>query len=494
MAGRSRGGFDASAGGAPGRFSTRRRLIAAFSALLAAFVSCLVVQLVRLRRMEKTFAAMKAHEEQMLLALQLEDAVRDHYPHHSRFAPRGRELDEYDRARARILEVIGLLGRRVDEPDAVGSLDAIRAAVAELDGVLRAQAVPAAGELGQGVAAYDRSSTLVLLIERNIHLLFGRLQQETSTFRSELMHLERAALRWTVLLLVATPVFVAAAVLYLSRSVAGPLARLGEGAKAIAGGQLDARIDIATPDEFGALAAHINAMTVALKGHHEKLAEAEKLAGIGRLAAGVAHELNNPLQVMLGYLTLDRDAAEPRMAEHLAAIEDEARRCKDIVDGLLELSRPPGAPTQSSVDLRVLCDDVARRLRVTASAGTPRIGVEGAAVALADRLKLRQVVFNLMKNAVEAAGAAGDVDVRIETSGDVVEVAVRDSGPGLGADARARLFEPFFTTKPSGTGLGLAVSRAIALAHGGDILVQNGATRGAVFTLRLPRAPGGKTG
>jgi signal transduction histidine kinase len=118
--------------------------------------------------------------------------------------------------------------------------------------------------------------------------------------------------------------------------------------------------------------------------------------------------------------------------------------------------------------------------------------MSGAAVAIADRSRLRQVVFNLMKNAVEAAAPEGDVDVLIGASGDTVELSVKDTGPGIAAEARQRVFEPFFTTKPGGTGLGLAVSRAIARAHGGDIDVRNGDQGGAVFTLRLPRAPEGR--
>ena len=286
------------------------------------------------------------------------------------------------------------------------------------------------------------------------------------------------------------PVFVAAAVLYLSRSVARPLALLSEGAAAVARGDLDARIDIGTPDEFGALAAEFNAMTVALKRDQERLVESEKLAGIGRLAAGLAHELNNPLQVMLGYLSLNRDSPDPRLASHLAAVEEEAVRCKEIVAGLLELSRPTITPVP--VNLRALCDDVAVGLRMSVLPATPRLTVGGAAHALGDGPKLRQVLFNLIKNAVESAGDAGEVEVAVGCSGDLAEVAVRDSGSGVSPEARARMFEPFFTTKPGGTGLGLAVSRAIARAHRGDIGVGTAERGGAVFTLRLPRARSGE--
>jgi two-component system, NtrC family, sensor kinase len=329
---------------------------------------------------------------------------------------------------------------------------------------------------------------LVSLIEANTDRIFGRLQGATTVLREQLVDLEGKGLRWSVALLVALPLFVAGAVFYLSRSIARPLAQLSEGAAALAGGDLDARIDIDSPDEFGALAAEFNAMTVALKQHQERLVESEKLAGIGRLAAGMAHELNNPLQVMLGYLSLNRDLPDRRLAEQLAATEAEALRCKEIIDGLRELARPTVTP--APVDLRHLCEDIAAGLRVSMQPATPRVFVDGSAVALGDGPKVRQVVFNLMKNAVEAAGPGGDVTVGLEGEGDRVEVAIRDSGPGVSAEARAQLFEPSFTTKPTGTGLGLAVSRAIARAHGGDIEVRNGEAGGATFTLRLPRAQG----
>jgi signal transduction histidine kinase len=156
------------------------------------------------------------------------------------------------------------------------------------------------------------------------------------------------------------------------------------------------------------------------------------------------------------------------------------------VAGLLELSRPTVTPV--AVDLRGLCEDVASALRVAVEPRALRLSVEGAGLVLGDGPRLRQVIFNLVRNALEAARPAGEVKVLARTSGDSVEVAVSDSGPGIAAEARERLFEPFFTTKPTGTGLGLAVSRAIALAHGGDIDVRDGDSGGAVFTLRLPRA------
>jgi signal transduction histidine kinase len=106
---------------------------------------------------------------------------------------------------------------------------------------------------------------------------------------------------------------------------------------------------------------------------------------------------------------------------------------------------------------------------------------------------LRQVLLNLAKNAVEAAAPSGHVDILVGESDQRSEVTVRDSGPGLDAEARERLFEPFFTNKPRGTGLGLAVSQTIARAHGGEIVAEPPGSGGACFVLRLPRPKGGTT-
>ncbi len=462
--------------------------------MLAASVAALVVQLAGLRRMEAMFEAMEEREHQTFLALQLEDATREQYGHQAHFILGETDrLAEYERARARALEMAGMLSGVVQEPEAVAWMEEIDEASRELDRLFREQIEPAVQSRDPvAVGAHERSYPLVALIDGNVDRILERLQHAASEFREELVALERAARWWTAFLLLAIPAFVAGAVLYLSRSVAKPLARLSEAAAAIAGGDLQTRIDIDTPDEFGALAVKFNAMTIALRQHQERLVEAEKLAGIGRLAAGVAHELNDPLQVILGYLSLNRDIPDRRLAAQLAATEEETIRCKEIVESLLELSRPATAIAAAPVDLHTLCEDVSGRIRLSAQRAGVRISVDGAALALADRPKLRQAVFNLMKNAAEAAGPAGDVRVRIGASGEVVELAVADTGPGIAPEARGRIFEPFFTTKPTGTGLGLAVSRAIARAHGGDIDVRNGDAGGAVFTLRLPRAPEGR--
>jgi signal transduction histidine kinase len=269
------------------------------------------------------------------------------------------------------------------------------------------------------------------------------------------------------------------------RSIARPLGRLREGASRLAAGDLDARIEIDSPDEFGDLARQWNGMTAALKDHQEKLVETEKLAGIGRLAAGVAHEINNPLGVILGYTRLLRKSVDGGAQDDLRVIEEETLRCKEIVEGLLDLSRPLQA-ARERVDLRDVCDEVVARLGDAQLLDGVSVSVAGAGAAEGHPSKVRQIVTNLVRNAAEAAGPGGAVvvSVREDEAGAVVEVT--DDGPGIDARTRARLFEPFFTTKPQGTGLGLAVSRALARAHGGEVDAASTPGDGARFTFRLP--------
>ena len=233
-------------------------------------------------------------------------------------------------------------------------------------------------------------------------------------------------------------------------------------------------------------------MSRSLKEHQAQLVQSETLAGIGRLAAGVAHEINNPLAVILGYVKLLERKAEGELAEDLGIVRDEALRAQEIVEGLLDLSRPLAAAPEP-VDLRELCEEAVARLTSTDRLGRAAVELQGAARIAGHPQKLRQVVLNLIKNGAEAAGPGGRVVVRVgQTDGGGAEVVVSDSGPGLPAGAAQKLFEPFFTTKPTGTGLGLAVSLGIVQAHGGTLEATSPEGAGARFTIRLPAVPPGK--
>ncbi len=472
---------------------TSRRLFLAFGSLVVLFSAASFVTLAGFRDVHDGLHRTKENAESVRLALELASAVRDQYAHqaHTIIIGNDSHLGFYEQAHQRVLQLLPEVRARATTPEELGWVDDIAAATEKLDRVFRERIVPAVlkGQRADVKAEHDRAQRYVNLIQERVDLLVGRFEESIRGFQLHVNAVEHAAIRWVIVLHVAVVLVALAVGLAVNRSVARPVARLGEGAARLAAGDLDARIAEDSPDEFGALARQFNAMTRSLREHQARLVQSEKLAGIGRLAAGVAHEINNPLGVILGYTKLLQKQAAPGLAGDLRIIEEETLRCREIVEGLLDLSRPLAAPPQP-VDLRALADEVLARLRDARLLDGVAVTVEGAAEAEGNPPKLRQVLFNLVKNAAEAAGAGGRVDLRLSGDCDSVEVAVADSGPGVSPGARERLFEPFFTTKDQGTGLGLAVSLAIARAHGGSIDVDGAPRGGARFTLRLPRPQG----
>jgi two-component system, NtrC family, sensor kinase len=479
---------------APGHgFDTRRRLFAAFLVLAAVFAAAFWSQLAGLRRIEDRLGQLQEHDQQARITVELENAIESQLEHQALFmAGDEGQLAGYRDARARAVRLLAELDRRVDEPEPDAWLAQIRETTAELDRHLQEEMAAAVSDRKPGeAAARDAKSALMHRVETYVYRVFGFLRGETMKYHEEVKELERSTLRLGILFFVGTPIIALAIAVYLSRSIARPLAVLGDGAARVASGDLASRIDLSTRDEFGALATKFNAMTSALREQQEKLVQSEKLATLGRLAAGVAHELNNPLQVILGYVSLDRHTVRGEIGTHLAAVEREAIRCQEIVEGLLQLSRPATPIVVEPVDLREVADEAAGALRVALGEPQPAIVVEGEGTALGTHGRLRQVVYNLAKNAAEAAGRTGRVRVEVSSLASVVQVAVSDTGAGIPPELRDRIFEPFFTTKSTGTGLGLPMARAIAHALGGDIEVTPGEACGARFTLRVPRAAKG---
>jgi signal transduction histidine kinase len=228
----------------------------------------------------------------------------------------------------------------------------------------------------------------------------------------------------------------------------------------------------------------------------ERLLRGEALASIGELAAGVAHEINNPIGVIITYCEYLRKVPGPPPTEDLDQILHEARRCSAIVRQMLEFANPRVAPMQP-VDmaqlLREVCDflrlDKAAQVELTVEAPTALPPVLG------DPGQLRQVILNCAINARQAiqAGAIADGRVvftlsRLSGPRAPVELRIRDNGPGIQPADVERAFDPFFTRRAEGTGLGLAITRRIVEAHGGTIAIAPALPRGTEVRITLPRA------
>jgi len=223
----------------------------------------------------------------------------------------------------------------------------------------------------------------------------------------------------------------------------------------------------------------------------ERAEQAEQLAALGRLAAGLAHEIRNPLGSIQGAIELLRTggslAEEDRQL--CVIIEREASRLNDLVGDMLELSRPK-SPALETVDLASVARDVvilASRSGRGSDVSVRYDGLEHAAVD-ADPAMLRQIIWNLVRNGVQASSASEEVlvEVVLEEAARSYLLAVRDQGAGIDEAARPRLFDAFYTTRSHGTGVGLAVVKRIADAHGWSVGVDSQLGAGASFTVKIP--------
>ncbi len=475
---------------------TARRLVLAFTALLSILGGSSWFALSSLREIQGGLGEIKEREEGVRLALELASAVRDQYAHQAHTIILGNDshLPFYSAAERRVVELTAAVKGRVHAPDERAWVEEIERSTAELDRIFRQRIVPAVlrKQAADVMEEHGRAQLEVTLIQQRTGQLVDRFETAIGDVENQIRGVRQAAFRWTLFFLAGAPLLAGGIGLSIYRSVARPVARLGEGAARLAAGDLGARIEIDSPDEFGALARQFNAMASSIEDHQQRLVQSEKLAGIGRLAAGVAHEINNPLAVILGYSKLLLRKADGELREDLQIIQDESLRAQEIVEGLLDLSRPM-ASAPEPVDLKQLGEEAATRLAETGRMDGVTVVVRGEASVEGHPQKLRQVLLNLIKNGAEAAGPGGRVEVAVApAAGGGAEVVVSDTGPGLPAEAVRRLFEPFFTTKPSGTGLGLAVSLGIVHAHGGTLEAGASAAGGARFTIRLPPVPPGK--
>ncbi|MEW5742228.1 MAG: ATP-binding protein [Myxococcota bacterium] len=223
-----------------------------------------------------------------------------------------------------------------------------------------------------------------------------------------------------------------------------------------------------------------------------ELVAADRLATVGKLASGVAHEVGNPLSGILGYLSVLRLRApqNPGVEEVVERIEQEVRRIDQIVRALLELGRPSRGKAQP-VDVRPLIDACVHLVSAGQDFGDVKVMVEApdSLWLRAESGPLSQVLVNLLINAAQAMKGKGRVVVKAVPGEGQGTIAVEDEGPGLSEEVRAHLFEPFFTTRPpgQGTGLGLAVSRHLLAQFEGALDAANRPQGGAVFTITLPR-------
>jgi signal transduction histidine kinase len=285
-------------------------------------------------------------------------------------------------------------------------------------------------------------------------------------------------------------------------SLIRPVLNLNRIMKAASRGDLSVRAEDGHGDEVRQLGGAFNGMMTELqqarereKAQEAKLAQTEKMAAVGTLAAGVAHEVNNPVAGILTCLDIieaDDPDAPPVRKRYLGLVRDGVKRIEHTVLNLLDFSRPREVEARrTSINERLshvveLVGYQLRKGRVEVSTEFADDGV----FALADRFQMEQLFLNLVLNAIQAMPHGGVLTLRTRTAGDAVTAEVVDTGTGIPEAIRSRVFDPFFTTRDvgQGTGLGLSVSYGIVKAHGGSIELESEVGKGTIFRVVLPAA------
>ncbi len=269
-----------------------------------------------------------------------------------------------------------------------------------------------------------------------------------------------------------------------------PILALKRGTQALAAGQLDARVDIKTGDEFGDLGQAFNTMGEQLIELTENLKRQERQAMFGRIAAGLVHDLSHPIQNIGNSTRLllrdDVDAESRDMFRR--TIERELGTLKHFMDELRNIVKPKPIE-RFAMDVNASVMDIVESMRAEGD----RVGValethyaEGPLVIEGDRFALGRVYRNLITNAIQATEQGGRVTVSTARTGNRVEIKVDDTGSGIPPERLSAIFEEFVTTKRRGLGLGLAISKRIVEQLDGTITVESQVGRGTTFTLRFP--------
>ncbi len=282
-----------------------------------------------------------------------------------------------------------------------------------------------------------------------------------------------------------------------------PIRTLQSSFRSVEGGDLSVHVDPERRDEIGQLTESFNEMVDRLRESREvesRLGEAERLASVGRLAAGVAHEVRNPLNAIqltieqmreTALTAIDEKAPKAKIERYHQLVSKEVARLESLVGAFLDLARQEeleltemdaATSLRTSVELfRSQAEEHDVRLEFFASVE----GSESKVPVLADPARLPAVWNNLLSNALGVTPAGGSIEVRAIREGTDWVVTIQDSGPGIAPEDRGRIWDPFFSRRNDGTGLGLSIVRAVAERHGGTVRVLP-SERGAHFEVRLP--------
>lgn len=463
-----------------------RHLVLGFGAISVVAIAMCAMLLNTISSVSGLVSGMQGHESSIRSGLELATSVREQSIHIAHTAIEGdlSHVKHYEEWRATTREKITELSRVVSA-ERMGTVRSVESSTRRLDELFQKDLLPAVQrqdaasvkrihreleELGEEASA--EADALAQLAEGKMshaHVL------ATATTREGLL---TGAICIALILLLATGF-----TLHMRAVVVRPINQLTVAALQFGQGSFETRVGNVGKGELAELAFAFDRMADELKARQRRIVQQERMAAIGQLAAGVAHELNNPIGIIRGYLKTMSPQDEPEeLAQELGILDEEAAQCQRIAEDLLSYARSPDLQREP-IELSQFLPDVLSRFEVANEKVS--CDVEPAIVS-GDPARLRQVVFNLVANAQQAASSVGSVTVRGSVNGSDYFIEVTDDGPGIPNSEKGHVFEPFFSKRRGGSGLGLAVVQGIIRAHGGTISIQDVPEGGSRFQVRLP--------
>lgn len=473
-----------------GERAVTRAIAVGFLATAFVAVGACVTLMVLLLRVDAELDTVREDGRAVQDALVLALTVREHYVHeaHTVVVADRHQLSAHHEWIGRVHEQVAALAPRVP-PTERGRLQHLSEVSEQLDQVFVREVVPAALERNGDrlAAAHARSVSLHATANQDADAVVHALEARMARAR------QRASQASIVALItgcVGVGAIVALALVFSLRirsAILLPMQSLAGAARRVGAGEPVEPLSPLGRGEIARVALAFDAMVAGLRERERRLVESERMAAIGELAAGVAHEINNPVAIIRGYLKTMIEETEPgELRDELGIIDEEAAACQHIVEDLVAFARAPQLDLDE-VQMARLLEDSARRFE-RAAAVSVRVRAEPATLRV-DPVRARQVVANLLRNASDATPPGDEIELIGEETDAAYRVRVLDRGPGIPEALREQVFEPFRSGKAAGTGLGLAVCRSIVEAHGGSIVARDREGGGTEMRVTLPAPP-----
>jgi len=467
------------------------QLVFSFGAIaVVAAVLCSTLLLLVLR-VDAALEDVRQDARSVREAFSLSLAIREHHSHelHTILHRDDHEVAHHEHWLARLQHRASRLQARV-EPGQAAHLDVLVAQSTALDQVFRQRVLPAAldGDQARLREAQREAETHTERATDAADALVAALELQMAAARERARSASRLGTfsgGGGVLVILILAAFFS---LRMRRAILVPLTRLVDAAARLGRGEQHAPIGDVGQGEIRIVSRAFDAMADQLAERERALLRSERLAVVGKLAAGVAHEINNPIAVIRGYIkTMIPEASNEGQAEELRILDQEAAACQRIVDDMLAYGADPEL-SRERLSAPELLEEATTRFGSTELASRVELSSQAARADLdADPVRLRQVIDNLLTNAAHFSADGGAVELTgVVTDDGGYRIEVADRGPGIPVAEREQVFEPFHTGRRGGTGLGLAVTRIIINAHGGSITALEREGGGAVLRVELP--------